>query len=118
MVRNNQISNRIFYDENSGVGGEWELSIDTSGLDGAATEYSGAATDYNTALETLIASLNSALTVWSDKSSETWKQKITEAQANLQAVSAAMSKNSTILTEIASAASATETSVATGISNI
>ncbi len=118
MVHNTKISNKIFYDDTTGGSGEWELSIDPDKLNSAATDYTVAAKDYNTALETLITNLNGALSVWQDKSADTWTQKINEAKTNLQAVSAAMSKNSTILTEIASAASATETSVATGISKI
>lgn len=117
MVYNTKITNKVFYDEGS-AGGEWELSIDPSKLNSAASEYTTAAGEYDKALQTLADTLNKALNLWSDKSADTWKGKVSTAQTNLQAVSAAMNKNSKILTEISAAATATETSVANGISSI
>ncbi len=118
MTYNTKIKNKVFYDGPAAGSGEWELSIDPAGLEAAATEYTTAASEYNTALDELKTALDNALTIWDDKSKETWTQKVKDARANLQAVSDAMTLNSKILNEISKAASATESNVSTGISSI
>lgn len=122
MTYNTKINYKVFYyvEEAAagGSGGEWELSIDPDGLEAAAKAYTDAASAYDSALNELKKTLDSALNIWDDKSRETWTQKVKDARDNLQAVCDAMTLNSKILNEIAKAASATESSVSTGISNI
>lgn len=122
MTYNTKINYKVFYNFEEvaagGSGGEWELSIDPDGLEAAAKAYTDAASAYDSALNELKKTLDGALNIWDDKSKDTWTQKVIDARDNLQAVCDAMTLNSKILNEIASAASATESSVSTGISNI
>ncbi len=101
-----------------GGGSSWELSISTEGLNGAASQYSGAAQNYSTALAAIESNLRSALNSWQDSSKETWEAKVKVAVERMQRVGARMSQNAAVLSDIATAAGETETNVKNKISTL
>ena len=102
----------------SSFSGEGVLSIDSDGLSSASSSYTAAASSYDSAIKTITNQLKNALNVWDDASKGTWEAKVNDALTRMQTVGARMSSNASVLTEIARAATETESNVKSGIESL
>jgi hypothetical protein len=116
------LNTRLMEDsETSAGGGGWDLDINPSGLEGAASAYTKAVEDYKDAKAQVTAAFNAIAsnTSWQDISTDSdYQTKIDEIIKRLDAIETTLTKNSSNLTKIATYASTTESSVHTSIVGI
>ena len=87
-------------------------------LNGAASDYSKAASEYDSAYTSLISDMNIQNSSWSDEAGEKWRAITTKAKDELSKIKTNLDSNNKLLTEVAQAANATQQKVQTGIDNI
>ena len=87
-------------------------------LNNAANDYGTAASDYETAYTNLIEAMKIRESSWSDQAGESWRDITAKANEELAKIQGNLESNKKLLSEVASAASETQSKVTTGINNI